>query len=324
MPWIKRNLVLVVGGLVALGLLAFAIFFMLGRIGKDREITEQLDTQTAQFKDLLNRPVHPGTDQVDNIAAAKAEHKRLVEFLAELKKFVPTVTTNRSNSREFRTLLDNTVLALRAEAEKKGVTLPSTNYWFTFDAQKSVVQFNPTNVNALAAQLSDIRSLCKVLLDAKVPAITQIKRVPVSSEDTLGSSDYTNLKPTTNDLAISTPYEITFHGFTTELAKVLEGLTEAPECFIVKNITVDKASNPQATPSPDTMMMNPYANMMDRYGGSRSRMSRYNLPPPVVAPPVSAPPVQKPVSRSGLTTILDESKLRITMHVAVVKLKAKQ
>src|SRR5882672_11412488 len=100
MAWVKRNLFLLIGGLVALALLGLAGFFLYQRIQEDKAVTEELDAQTEKLKGLVNRPVHPGTDKVNNIAAAKDDQKRLREFLAqERKQFAPPIAEKQLNNR---------------------------------------------------------------------------------------------------------------------------------------------------------------------------------------------------------------------------------
>ncbi|MBI4326498.1 MAG: hypothetical protein HY674_14715, partial [Chloroflexi bacterium] len=110
MPWLKRNLFLVLGGLIALGLLAFALYFLMGKSKADAAVTEELDGQIAAFKELVNRPVHPGTEKVNNIQAARQDLKRLHGFTADLRKhFVPSPLPEKLNSQAFRSYLDNTI-----------------------------------------------------------------------------------------------------------------------------------------------------------------------------------------------------------------------
>ena len=59
MNWLKKNLFLALGGVVALGLLGFAIFFLLTRKQVVDEVTEQLNTRTQELKDLVSRDPHP-------------------------------------------------------------------------------------------------------------------------------------------------------------------------------------------------------------------------------------------------------------------------
>src|ERR1051326_2427192 len=105
MAWIKRNLFLLIGGLVALALLGFAGFYLYQRIDEDRTVTEQLDAQTEKLKQLVNRPVHPGTDKVNNIQAAKDDEQRLQTFATQVRKqFAPPIVEKELNNRTFRGL----------------------------------------------------------------------------------------------------------------------------------------------------------------------------------------------------------------------------
>ena len=52
MAWLKKNLFLAVGGLILLGLLGFAIFFLINSKAVVDEVTGQLAEQTEQLKKL--------------------------------------------------------------------------------------------------------------------------------------------------------------------------------------------------------------------------------------------------------------------------------
>src|SRR5688500_20025902 len=120
MVWVKRNLGLVIGGVVALALLVVAGIYLWNQRAQDQEVTASLDTATARYQELLSRPVHPGDDRgrVNNIELAKEEVQRLNALLDEVRsKFGGgEVPTNISN-REFRALLDNTINDLQTKAE---------------------------------------------------------------------------------------------------------------------------------------------------------------------------------------------------------------
>ncbi len=313
MAWVKRNLFLLIGGLVALALLAVAGFYLYQKMDEDRAVTEELDARTQSLKQLVNSPVHPGTDKVNNIALAKEDEKRLEGVLGQVRKqFAPPIAEKQLNNKTFRGLLDTTVSELQHLAMRSGMSLPVKDYWFTFGNQKSAVEFK--EVEPLAARLVDIQAIVEILCDAKVPALVSLKRVPNTDEQ--GFADFlTSARSTTNQWAAVTPYELTFQGFTPELARVMEGLVTAPQCFIVKTLGVDKApvtATPGATvpPPPNPAMMQQQM-MMNRYG------NRYSQLP---SPPVTAAAPQPVVGKGGLTTVLDENKLRFTLALEVVKL----
>ena len=118
---------------------------------------------------------------------------------------------------------------------------------------------------------------------------------------------------------------MTFQGFSSEPAGVLQGFARAQQCFIVKNVGVDKAPPaPSTTPTPIPIQQPVYSPYSSPYGnpyggrGERSMDtmrygSRYGLPPP---PP---PPVAFAVPK-GPTFFLDENKLKVTLLVQAVKL----
>lgn len=315
MQWIKRNLFLVVGGLVALGLLGFAGFYLFTRIQQDRSVTEELDGATKKLEGIAKRDPYPNPE---NIKAAKDEGKRLQSFLAEAEKhFAPAPYPQQLDSREFRTYLDNTRAALLTEAQKAGVEVP-TNYWFTFAAQKGAMTFASATLQPLASQLADIRTICEVLFEAKVNSLVWLRRVPTDSQDSLGSQDYLSAKAATNNWAVVMPYEVTFQGFSSELQSVLEGLVRLPYCFVVTNIVVEQAANAASPTEATTPAYTSYGSdpgaMMRRYGRYGGR---YGPTPPVMPQPVVRTP-------SGPSTILDEKPLRFTLSVQAIKLKPRK
>jgi hypothetical protein len=301
MVWVKRNLGLVIGGVVALALLVVAAVYLFSKRGEDQAVTAELDTATARYQELLNRPVHPGDERgnVNNIELARDEVQRLQGFLSQVREKFGTsnVPTNISN-REFRALLDNTINDLQRTADSLGITLPQKDYWFTFAPQRTAVEFK--SIDMLTHQLLDVKELCEILYEAKVQDLKGIRRVPASSDDNNAQDFMTDKKATTNEVAIVTPYELKFQGFSSELARVLDRLVQAKRCFIVRSVAVDRAPDEQSAAAAAAAMPNP----MSRYGG------RYAMPQP-----------QAPRSTRPANVLLDENKLLVEMRVDVVRLK---
>jgi hypothetical protein len=323
MQWIKRNLFLVVGGVVALGLLGFAGYYLYMKIQADQAVTGELDAATTRLESLAKRDPYPNAE---NIGAAKQEATRVQGFLSEVEKhFQPAPYPQELSSMTFRTYLDNTRAQLQADAHHSGVEIP-TNYWFTFAAQKGAVTFSPASLQPLASELADIQTLCEVLFDAKVNSLVWLKRVAVDKDDTVlgGSQEYLNTKGSTNNWSVVMPYELAFQGFSSGLASVLEGLARLPHCFIVTNIVVE----PAATAAAPTEEQNPMNDLMSRYRMMRPTdpgallRSRYGGGYPGRYGPMMPPPQQvpRPVNR-GPQTVLDEKPLRFTLSVQAVKLK---
>ncbi|MEW6159485.1 MAG: hypothetical protein AB1813_18815, partial [Verrucomicrobiota bacterium] len=319
MPWLKRNLFLVIGGVVALGLLGFAIFFLITKIKEESQVKETLTQQTEVLKGLVNRDPYPNGE---NIEAVKTDQKKLQQFLAETQKLFPAAPIPQPlTTRELRALLDNTINDLKSEAEKAGVTIPD-QYWFTFASQKSKVEFPAGSLEPLATQLVEIKAICEVLFSAKINSLIGMKRVPIADEANTGSQDFLGSKIVTNEWAVVTPYEITFQGFSGELAAVLEGLGKHTQAFLVRNTVVERGTA-QEDPSQLQTQVMPYMTypgtspsmipndaLQRRYGGSRYG-PRTMLPQP--AAPVIAP---RPVART--TVVLDEKPLKFILSIEVV------
>jgi len=334
MNWLKRNLFLVAGGLVALGLLGFAIFFLVTKKQAVDEVTSQLNTQTEALKGLVNRDPHPNQE---NIEAARKEQKKLAEFIEHTRRFfVPVASYTNMDDSTFKGLLQTAIFDMEHDAEKAGVSLPAVpagKYDFTFKPQRQSVVFAPETLVPLAMEVAEIKSICDVLFDARINALTGLRRMPVAKEDD-GTADYlVGRKPATNSVtgAVLAPYEIKFQGFSTELAAVLEGFYRSSNCFIVKNVDVqtnvvttatDSApgyvpsflypAGPSAAPEP---RISPMDMMRRRYGlGPNSRYSPQPGPTPTPPPVLQGAPV-----RRGPETVLDEHPFTVTMYVEAVR-----
>jgi hypothetical protein len=327
MQWIKRNLFLVVGGVVALGLLGFAGFYLYTKIQQDQAVTGDLDAATQKLEGLAKRDPYPNPE---NISAAKDEAKRLEGFLTDVEKhFLPAPYPKELNNMEFRTYLDTTQSRLLAEAKRAGVEVP-TNYWFTFAAQKGSMSFTPSSLQPLASQLADIAMICGVLFDSKVNSLVWLKRTSVDSQDTsMGSQDYlSTAKAVTNNWAVIMPYEVAFQGFSSELAAVLDKLASLPHCFMVTNVVVEPAAS-AAAGTEEQQQNAPGADMLGRYGMRDAGMmmrQRYGLGGPLggrYMPQMTAPPPPPTTSRRP-NTVLDEKPLRFTLAIQAVKLKPRK
>jgi outer membrane murein-binding lipoprotein Lpp len=336
MTWLKRNLFLVLGGLIALGLLAFAGYNLYTKKQQVDAVTADLNAQTEQLKSLMTRDPHP--DQ-ENIDAAKREQTKLADFLNQSRKyFMPVITFEKLDSAAFKELLEKTITGLERDAERTGVDLPA-KYNFTFSPQRTRLDFAPETLAPLANQVAEIKALCDVLYQARVHALVGLRRTPIAKEDE-GPTDYlVGKKPATNAVtgAILSPYEVTVQGFSAELAAVLEGFYRSSNCFVVKNIDVQTnlvttttesatpsyipsflqpgAVTPQPMLSPEEMMRRRYGiNPADRY---RMRPDRGPIPPPATTPPAVAAPS---TVRRGPETVLDERPFKVTMFVEAVRL----
>ncbi len=331
MSWIKRNLFLLIGGLVALGLMGYAGYFSYTQKALVDEVTGQLGAQTEEFKRLTTRDPYPNQANIDS---AKQEQQREATFIGKTRKyFMPVTAFTNLDSAGFKNFLETTIFQMDHDGKDAGVELPA-KFDFTFSPQRKRVDFAADTLVPLATRLAEIKALCAVLFDARIHSLIGLRRVPVAKEDE-GANDYLiGKKPVTNTVTgtVSSPYEVVFQGFTSELAGVLDGFTRSPHCFIVKNIDVQTNATLTASsgsapayyqPAGPTVvpeqMISPAEMMRRRYGLGPG--NRYSRRPEVTPPPQAAAPVTAAVRR-GPETILDERPLKITMYVESVTLPA--
>lgn len=357
MTWLKRNLILVVGGVVALVLLAAAGYFLYNSYGKDKAVSGELSQEADQIRRLNNASPSVTTA---NIEAAKTEQERVKAKVEDYwKHFAPAATYTNIDSAAFKFLLANTLNELNTLAESQGVRRPK-DFAYTFDTQRGLVVFNQNELLPWTFQLMEIKALCEVIYRARVHSVLRILRPSVSTNDNAqvvlrGAQVMTN----TAVGAVTTPYEITFQGFSSELAAVLEGLARAPQCFLVKNVNVEQSpsAGTSATAADTSSLAGRYgvavpmpmpaapaapAGLSDRYGlgaaanryganpaagrygagGAEAEMARrYGIGPGGMRPAAPQPNYYAPATtaRRGPETVLDEQLLRFTLRLEAVR-----
>jgi hypothetical protein len=313
MNWIKQNVGLVVGCVIALVLMCVAGWYMMAQIDKDKSITTQLDSQRQLVKGLYTRDPHPGTSKVDNIGAVKKEQERVGEtVLGPMESYFPgfQIPTDLSIS-SFKEILENTVSELQRDARYTGISLPSTdqgNYGFSFDDIRPRIDIEVDALRPLTFQLYQVRELCEVLFEAKIHGINAIKRLPVSDNDAASAgtgssfgmastssttSSATSIENYIEDVAtqdpninaIMMPYQISFQCFSSELGRVMDGFNKSEHFFRIKWLAVEQGETSSSTPmmsSANSMEAMyglapppPAANSQSRYGLGAGGASRY-------------------------------------------------
>ena len=337
MSWLKRNLFLVIGGVVALALLGVAGFYLHTQKGQADGVTGELNAQINELQRLQRRDPFPNAD---NIEAVKREQKRVGELLGEFRKFfVSTAYYTNMDSGTFQEMLEHMVRELRRNSEAAGVKLPGKNYSATFTAQRGTLVFTQSDLVPLAHQVADIGAITDLLFKARVHALLSLRRVPVSRSDQGATEFLTGRKAVTNAAvgAVITPYEVTFQGFSSELAAVLQGFYRSPHCFIVKNINAERVGaapvadgdsdatsryqpvGPAAPGAPPPTSATSAADLMRRRygiaGPGRGVPSTPTAPTPTYSPASPTAPVKR-----GPETVLDEKPLRFTLLLESVKL----
>ena len=349
MDWIKRNLYFLIGGLVALALMGWAGWYLYSKWDLNNSLLGQLDEQYAKLKRLNDQKPHPGSGKVDNIQAAKEQQKELRAFIQKACQYfqtippIPATESGKVTSREFSDALSRTIDQLTRAAAASSVALPPKNastgqtYSFSFEEQRPKLDFARGSLDPLSVQLGEVKVISDVLFQAKINSLDSLRRERVSEDDDKGpQTDYLPDKSVTNELAVLTPYEVTFRCFSSELASVLAGFASSPYGLIVKTINVEPA--PAEAAGPEQAMASPVAPPLPVYqpppqmpaeGGRAGRAAfedRYGPrrmappPQPVVQPTYVAPVATAPKGKGGLPTVLDEKKLKITLALVVVKL----
>jgi hypothetical protein len=305
MGWIKRNLFFVIGGVLALGLLGVAGFFIYSGWSRNAEKSHQLNEIYDQLKQISVAPQQPGNSRIDNTKIAREQEQQMRGWIQKSAGYfqpIPRIPQGDVTSKTYATALGDTIYALQQEAKESSITLPP-NYFFSFQVQSSKLTLSPNSLGPLAAQLGEVKAIADILIAARVNDLDGIQRVRVSDDDNTDGlqSDYTDAQPMTNSLAIITPYVITFRTFTPNLAKVMSGFATSPNSFIVKTVSV-RPSGLASTPE----------------AGAPNRLAPGMLP--WQQPNGQPPPAGPPAGKGGLQTILKEQLLRIVLEVDIVKL----
>jgi hypothetical protein len=351
MDWIKRNLYFLIGSLVALALMGFAGWYLYSKWQLNDEILGKLDEQYAKLKRLNEQNPHPGSGKVDNIKLAKEQQQELLAYIQKSRQYfqrcppIPVPESGKLTSQEFSSALSRTIDQMQREVNKTSVALPPKDskgqtYSFSFAAQRESLAYAPGSLDPLSVQLGEIKAICTVLFQAKINALDDLRRERVSEDDLKGpQTDYLPDKSVTNELAVLSPYEITFRCFSPELAAVLAGFASSPcGLMLVKTINVEMAPASAASEqpvAPVAQVAAPYmppppppreaaasaeAAFNARYGIGGGRPASRAPPPiqPIYAQPVA--PAPAPANRGGLPLALDEKQLKVTLMLYVVKL----
>jgi hypothetical protein len=310
MGWIKRNLFFVIGGVVTLGLLGAGSFYIYTGWDRNSQAAEKLNEIYGTLRNLQTEKFTGGNGQVDNTRTAREQQQQLRSWINSTTNYfqpIPAIPSDDINNENFAEALRRTVDALQHEAETAGVALPP-RYDFSFSAQRLLVNFAPGSLEPLAVQLGEVKAIAETVFAARVNALDSIQRLRVSGDDMAGSQgDYTDDHAVTNNLAVLTPYVITFRCFTPELARVITGFADSPNMFLVKAINVQPAGTPIVAPD----------NAAEMPGLTARPPWAFGLPGPGPAP---APPA---ADKGGLQTVLKEQLLRVTLEVEIVKLLPK-
>jgi hypothetical protein len=320
MGWIKRNLFFAIGGVLALGLLGAAAYYIYAGWSHNSTANSKLNDVYGQLQNFAQQNPAPGNEKVDNTKIANTQEKELRAWETKAAKHFESIDAippgTNILSAAFADAFRHTIDQLQHEADSADVQLPP-KYDFSFSAQRSLVKFAPGSLDLLAQQLGEVKVISEILFSARINTLDGIQRVRVSDDDIAGpQSDYIDERPTTNDLAIITPYVITFRCFTPELAKVVAGFATATNAFVIKYVNTQSGSAVVGSVGPPPEGMN---------GQPQPRMGEFpNQQPPPGVPPMGMPPMGAITSPGGLPTVLKEQLIRVTLEIELIKLLPKK
>jgi hypothetical protein len=322
MLWIKRNLFLAVGGLVALVLFGGGIFYFLTAQGRKKSIVEEWEANKAEMDRLQAQKPYPNQD---NIKRVKEETEKLRAAVGQLHRFFSPVPAEKVTGTAFLSYRDNTLAELQRMADQAKTTLPARNYSFSFETQKPKTSFRPGTFPAIPEQMAEVKALCKILFDTHVDPLVNIRRAKVSEDDeaSTAATDYLALNIETNAEtgAVSSPYELSFGCLSSDLAVVLQRLATSPHGFIVKAVHVEPMAQPAgAAPAPGQP---PGPQPQPPLGPQPPRRPLPGQIPPAGRPlppgALPAPAVAKGGAGDRPIQLLKESRLKATLLIYAIK-----
>jgi len=311
MAWIKRNLFFFIGGVVAIAMLGAAGYYNYTSWSRNSDQLDKLKELYGTLSALNDPQSNPGKDN-GKTQKAKDETKQLNDWIDQAKAWFapippipPSSTSDPVTSETFAAALRRTIDVMQHEAEAANVQIPP-DYGFSFEAERSLVKFSNGSLGPLAVQLGEVKTISEILFSAGVNELDTIQRVRASDDDANGpQGDYIGDQPITGDQAVLTPYVINFQSFGPEIARIFAGFAASPHCFIIKSINVLPTNGSSNQGGPMNM------------GGPHMGRGRGMFIPPTQNQEVV------PTDKSGLTTVLKEQLLRVSLEVEIVKLQPK-
>ncbi|MEQ2007409.1 MAG: hypothetical protein ABMA26_11480 [Limisphaerales bacterium] len=248
MLWIKRNLLLVIGIVVSLALLGGAGYYLYNNSQENFDRDDELDKLKVELEQLKGG-VFPSQP---NIAFVKSNTAAIQGFMVQGERVFTTDTIRVPGETQIKVGLANLVDTLRRDATNAGVEVPP-KYEFTYGEVKVMPRLPSYAIEPLTNQLKEVRSICTILFNAKVPALESLQRGPAFAGEPPSADILTDRVTQTNTLStnisvVITPYRLVFRGFSSHLTEVMNSLTSAKEFYAVRQVDVEPYGGAMETP----------------------------------------------------------------------------
>src|SRR5262245_10886594 len=122
MVWIKRNLLLVVSGLVALALVGFGVYLVMGGLARNKQLIEEVEATRSRADQLYNAAPFPSQANIDK---AKQETESLKAGIARAHEFFKPVPLEKMDIKRFMVWRDESLREMRDAAKKANTELPA-------------------------------------------------------------------------------------------------------------------------------------------------------------------------------------------------------
>lgn len=231
-----------------------------------------LSSVRDSWQSLEQQDPHPGTETVRNIEAANKDLTNNVQVLYNntVSLFQPVPDILLTNATDLNIAVNEGIYRMTKGADLFGVTIKN-DYNFTFRGQKAVVNYADSgSIPKYAFHLHNVERLVDAIFNARVHSLESIKRVKVDEIDDNSFGIMTEVGMTKDEFLLHTPYEISFKGFSSELASVIEHLANSKDVYIVKAMKVEPTElpvRPKENRKQRRTMMRPMPSPTNPYGG---------------------------------------------------------
>lgn len=263
MNFLKKNMVLVVGGAISL-LLALILVVVLIRVRSSYvRVQRELNLEQQKLVRLNQRDPYPSDENVEII---QTNYVVLQKFFRELMALLRQgqEEPRAIEPAEFPVRLDRTIRALWQKAAAQKVVLPQ-RFAFGFDRYMLGTLPAREDVYRLVIQLDTIAHLCDVLFQCKINELVSVERplfeasLRISTEETQWEAQEEQPELQEEEIPYQDPsklftrerYRITFRGTDASVREVLNRLAAHRRFFAVSRVELDNEGGvPTVAPPP--------------------------------------------------------------------------